>query len=110
MAVIEQLRQPRPGSNWDWQLSAACRGMDSAAFFPVNGEGVSRQARIKAAKSICNSCPVARICLDHALEAREPYGVWGGRSEDERARMLGVETLMYPAPRRIRVSRSRADL
>lgn len=108
MAVTEQLQQPPLGSNWDWQLAAACRGMDSAAFFPGRGEAVSRQVRITAAKSICKTCPVTRKCLAYALETKEPYGVWGGHSEDERARLLGVETLMYPAPRRTRASRSRA--
>jgi hypothetical protein len=29
---------------------------------------------------------------------REPYGVWGGLSEDERASLLGVESLRYPKP------------
>jgi WhiB family redox-sensing transcriptional regulator len=28
---------------------------------------------------------------------REPYGIWGGLSEDERARILGVHSLRYPA-------------
>jgi WhiB family redox-sensing transcriptional regulator len=28
---------------------------------------------------------------------QEPYGIWGGRSEDERAAMLGVASLRYPA-------------
>jgi WhiB family redox-sensing transcriptional regulator len=35
-------------------------------------------------------------CLDYALKVQEPYGIWGGRSEDERAALLGVESLRYP--------------
>ena len=31
------------------------------------------------------------------FRVREPYGVWGGLSEDERAAELGVESLRYPA-------------
>jgi len=27
-------------------------------------------------------------CLEQSLAVREPYGVWGGLSEDERAAML----------------------
>mgnify|MGYP002753500384 CR=1 FL=1 len=29
-------------------------------------------------------CPVLEECRDHALSTREPYGVWGGMSEEER--------------------------
>ena len=31
------------------------------------------------------------------LRTREPYGVWGGLSEAERADILGVWSLKYPA-------------
>jgi WhiB family redox-sensing transcriptional regulator len=34
-------------------------------------------------------CPVVRQCLDHALAVREPYGVWGGLTEDEREELMG---------------------
>ncbi|MBU6214198.1 MAG: WhiB family transcriptional regulator, partial [Actinomycetales bacterium] len=27
-------------------------------------------------------------CLSHALTVREPYGVWGGMTEDERTFLL----------------------
>ncbi len=30
------------------------------------------------------SCPVIQQCRSHALSVREPYGVWGGLTEDER--------------------------
>jgi WhiB family transcriptional regulator, redox-sensing transcriptional regulator len=30
-------------------------------------------------------------CLQHALSVREPYGVWGGMSEEERARLIAAE-------------------
>ena len=54
--------------------------------------------RIAAAKAICRRCPAINECLEHALRVREPYGVWGGLSEDERAYLLGVESLRYPGP------------
>jgi len=31
---------------------------------------------------------VIQQCREHALKVREPYGVWGGLSEDERAEIL----------------------
>ncbi|MGA1479922.1 MAG: WhiB family transcriptional regulator, partial [Candidatus Nanopelagicales bacterium] len=30
------------------------------------------------------ACPVLAQCAAHALAVREPYGVWGGMSEDDR--------------------------
>lgn len=34
-------------------------------------------------------CPVRTECAAHALAVREPYGVWGGLTEDEREEMMG---------------------
>ena len=71
-----------------------------------------RRARIQAAKAVCTNCPVMAQCLDHALAVREPYGMWGGCSEDERAKMLGLQSLRYPARIRAEVkepARRRAE-
>ena len=85
MADVSRL--PGPNADlWDWQLDAACRGEDSDLFFHPEGErGDVREARQKAAKAICAGCPVLAECRAHALAVREPYGIWGGLSEDERA-------------------------
>ena len=84
--------------HYEWQLEAACRGMDSATFFHPRAErNAAREQRIAQAKAVCRTCPAIAACLAHALQVREPYGIWGGLSEDERAAMLGVESLRYPA-------------
>ena len=79
-------RLPGPNADlWDWQLLGACRGLDSELFFHPDGErGPRRSNREAAAKAICAGCPVLASCREAALRAREPYGVWGGLSEDER--------------------------
>jgi WhiB family redox-sensing transcriptional regulator len=81
---------PGPASDfWEWQLQGACRGLDTEAFFhPDNERGPRRIAREAAAKAVCAQCPVIRECAEHALRAREPYGVWGGLSETERDEIL----------------------
>lgn len=33
---------------------------------------------VELAKALCLDCPVRAMCLDHALDRREPWGVWGG--------------------------------
>ena len=34
---------------------------------------------VEFAKELCLDCPVRSMCLDGALERREPWGVWGGQ-------------------------------
>lgn len=86
---------------WEWQLAAACRGMDVEIFFhPYRERRRQKERRIELAKSICHRCPVLDECRRHALAAVEPYGVWGGLSEEERAEHLGLRSLRYPATSR----------
>jgi WhiB family redox-sensing transcriptional regulator len=91
MADVRRL--PGPNADiWDWQRLGSCRGMDSAFFFHPDGErGPARARRQAAAKAVCARCPVLESCLKHALSVREPYGVWGGMSEEERARLIAAE-------------------
>jgi WhiB family redox-sensing transcriptional regulator len=71
---------------WSWRLRAACRHVESAVFFPPDGERPpQRDARETRAKAICGGCPVIRQCAAYAIQYGERYGVWGGLSERERA-------------------------
>ena len=81
---------PGPGPDfWEWQLHAACRGLDTETFFhPDNERGPRRANREAAAKAVCARCPVREACAEHALRVREPYGIWGGLSETERDDIL----------------------
>lgn len=81
-----------PGPNadfWEWQIHGACRGVNSDVFYHPDGErGNARRLRELRAKAICDSCPVMMLCREHALKVAEPYGIWGGLSETERALIL----------------------
>lgn len=91
MADVRRLPMP-VADVWDWQLHGACRGRESALFFHPDGErGPARQRRQAAAKAVCAACPVTASCLRHALAVREPYGVWGGMSEEERAQLIAAD-------------------
>jgi WhiB family redox-sensing transcriptional regulator len=88
MAEVKRLPALREG-DWDWQVRASCRGLDTATFYhPENERGPSRVRREMRAKAVCAGCPVVESCLRWALQAREPYGVWGGLSVDERESLL----------------------
>jgi WhiB family redox-sensing transcriptional regulator len=82
-------RLPGPNfSNYEWQQSGACRHADPALFFhPERERGLARQARDHRAVAVCADCPVLLVCLRHALSAREPYGVWGGTTENQRKKI-----------------------
>lgn len=84
MAEISRL--PGPVADlWEWQLVGSCRDADPTLFFHPEGErGPARRNRDAAAKAVCASCPVLDQCREHALAVREPYGVWGGLTEDDR--------------------------
>lgn len=75
---VEALIGPAP----EWQEQARCTSTDPEAFFPEVGSSG------RGAKRICSRCEVKAECLAHALEHREPYGVWGGKSPGERRKML----------------------
>lgn len=88
MAEISRLPKP-VAQAWEWQQSGACRDLPSEMFFHPDGErGPSRRNRENSAKAICASCPVIQQCRAHALTVQEPYGIWGGLSEEERLYIL----------------------
>jgi WhiB family transcriptional regulator, redox-sensing transcriptional regulator len=71
---------------WEWQLSAACRGLESARFFSPSGErGRARVERERSAREICGGCVVREECARFAAESGEQHGVWGGVTGRERA-------------------------
>lgn len=83
-------RLPGPFADlWEWQYYGACRDLDTEQFFHPEGErGGTRRRRDEAAKAICNTCPVIEQCRQYALSSHEPYGVWGGLTEEERREII----------------------
>jgi WhiB family redox-sensing transcriptional regulator len=63
-----------------WRADAACRGMDTAVFFPGRGQS----GAVAAAKAICNGCPVAAECLTEAMLDPMNSGIWGASSHRQR--------------------------
>jgi len=78
ISLRQWLDEERP-----WAAYAACRGADPAVFFAGADGGDSRLAQ-----RICAGCAVREECLDWALMAGVPYGVWGGTTEQERRRLV----------------------
>lgn len=72
----------------NWRILARCRPVDgvyqTSRFYPEQGENAV------IAKSLCNVCPVRKLCLADALLHREDHGVWGGANKNERKVMVGI--------------------
>ena len=64
-----------------WSAYGDCANADPDLFFPEPGADTS------AAREICRSCPVRRMCLDYAVETRQKFGIWGGMTENQRRRL-----------------------
>lgn len=62
----------------DWRLDAVCASTDPEAFFPESDNA--------KAKAMCRTCLAAAPCLQWAIDNRE-YGIWGGKSENERRKL-----------------------
>jgi len=61
-----------------WMNKAGCKGYPTEWWFPERG-GV-----YKAAKEICERCPVRQQCLDYSLTLPNVIGIWGGLSGNQR--------------------------
>jgi WhiB family transcriptional regulator, redox-sensing transcriptional regulator len=74
------------GATWNnlaWRGHRACADIDTNVFFPLGLTGNAIE-QTNLAKSICQSCPVSGPCLEFALRTLQDFGIWGGRTEDER--------------------------
>ncbi len=84
--VVQPLHLSIVDATWDnrsWRQQAGCASLDTNMFFPTGLTGSSIE-QTNLAKSVCKDCPVANQCLEFALRTLQDYGVWGGRTEEER--------------------------
>ena len=75
---------PPPGTAWEWRSSAACLLHQDVDFFRA---GQGQAAHVVRCKTICDGCVVRPECLAYALDNNEQYGVWGGKTPNERKAM-----------------------
>lgn len=74
----------------EWMPEAACANdpdVDPEWFYPMDHDRVA----LAAARDVCWSCPVALECLDDALKTRDAWGVRGGYTHLERARIAKIQ-------------------
>jgi WhiB family redox-sensing transcriptional regulator len=93
--AVQTLPAPSTAA-WDWQLHGSCRGMDPRDF--LSQRTISTGQRRSACKAVCSTCPVVDQCREYAIDAAEPYGVWGGLTPLERAMLTPHTQLTGPTP------------
>lgn len=71
-----------PADKTAWVEDALCAQTNPDAFYPEKG-GSTREA-----KQVCLGCPVRSECLEYAMDRGERFGIWGGKSERERRKLL----------------------
>lgn len=85
-----------PSAGYRWRDDAACLGLDTELFFPVD----NRAQSVETPRRVCRGCPVRAECLADALAKEEParrFGVVGGTTPGER-RVLHRAGLTISAP------------
>ncbi|AQT78303.1 hypothetical protein B1R94_02210 [Mycolicibacterium litorale] len=74
----------------NWRLQAACRSHDPDLWFPERGDKRTKAAALR----ICRTCPVIAACRDYALRTGQPDGIWGGLTQTQRTKLLGVSSFV----------------
>lgn len=72
---------------YSWRWWAHCSIYDEDIFFPPENERSAYRIRREAlARRICSGCLVMAQCRAEAFIKQEDYGIWGGLTEQDRAR------------------------
>ena len=83
-----------------------CKGHNVDKWFPVIEKGLPREqwdrykADMKEAVELCKSCLVSEHCLEYSLR-HEPIGIWGGKTESERAMIRSEKGILLSREARI---------
>jgi WhiB family redox-sensing transcriptional regulator len=67
-----------------WQLDAACTEEQQDLFFSLS------KSKMDRAISICNGCSVSGECLKFAIDENVEFGIFGGKTPEERKRLVRV--------------------
>ena len=69
-----------------WRDAAACLHVDPELFYPLDERPDS--PAVTAAKQVCATCPVRKVCLADVMASEDPTRRWGitaGLTPTERA-------------------------
>jgi WhiB family redox-sensing transcriptional regulator len=72
-----------------WQSEGICVKKENEKYIDLFFSDVAEERY--QAKNFCYTCPVRRDCIKYALEAKQLWGIWGGKDENEIRRTLSVD-------------------
>lgn len=84
LLTVEELKQARCR---DYTLGIVEINGEQQPFHPEHDEFFDSGAEITA-RMICKACPIRQRCLIVALERKEPHGVFGGATVQNRESLL----------------------
>lgn len=68
-----------------WREQSVCFNHPNPdLWYPEEGDTYGEEAAIAQ----CRTCPIRRKCLSHAMVNDEEFGVWGGKTREERVEYL----------------------
>ena len=73
----------REPSRWMKRAACAPAHVDPEIFHPMDHDGETRMR----ARKVCARCPVKSDCLEDALDTKDAFGIRGGLTAPERARL-----------------------
>lgn len=79
-----------------WADRANCLDINPDLMFP------NTTTQLAEGKKVCAGCVVRTECLEYALVNNEKFGLWGGTSERERARIQRSRRIQTPFTRSTR--------
>ena len=82
--------EPVRGEHWD--ARAACFGKDTNLWYP-DGQHLTNDPIWDEPRSICSTCPVRVECADNAIATREAWGMRGGLTPAQLARLIDPDAL-----------------
>lgn len=72
-------RKTESSTTGSWRIRAACQRWQHIDWIDPSAEEAQR------CRDICAGCTVKGACIEAALTAGEPWGIWGGLDPGERA-------------------------
>lgn len=79
----------------DWMNRAACAGLPTDFFFSPDSARHEVEADLPG-MCVCRHCEVCDECLRYAVRNRIEFGVYGGKTAEERKAMRGLRVRICP--------------
>jgi WhiB family redox-sensing transcriptional regulator len=73
---------------------AKCADVEDKDFFFPDGRKLEAE-RLHQLKAICHSCIHEKECLAYALKKQIDYGIWGGKTPDERYELQKTQVHIF---------------